>query len=105
MANSQQAEGRVVTFTSRNVGALPAVDGKRCDWRDSIVTGLTVRVTPDDARSYALVYRFSRRVRRFTLGAVADLPLAAARKQGKAVKGRVGQGQDPQAAKGGGVVE
>src|SRR5258708_32951066 len=105
MANSQQAEGRVVTFTSRNVGALPAVDGKRCDGRASIVTGLTVRVTPDDARSYALVYRFSGRVRRFTLGAVADLTLAAARKQAKALKGRVANGEDPQAAKVGAAVE
>src|SRR5215475_8407770 len=99
MATDQQAESRVINFTSRNVRTLACVDGERTDWRDTTCRGLTVRVGADGHRSYALVYRFAGRVRRYTLGMVGDLTLAAARRRAKVLKGRVAIGEDPQAEK------
>jgi integrase len=96
MAKDQEAETRVVKFTPRNVRTLPAVDGRQADWRDSLERGLTLRVSANGHRSFALVYRFAGRVRRYTIGTVDDVMLASARARARTLKGQVANGTDPQ---------
>ena len=95
MAKDQAAETRVLKLTPHNVRTLPAVGGRRTDWRDEIERGLTLRVGADGHRSYALVYRFGGRVCRYTIDSAEDVSLAKARARAKALKGQVANGTNP----------
>ena len=57
-----------------------------------------LRVTPNGAKSYAVLYNYHGQPKRLTLGDTSKLTLDAARKQARKVCGSC-QGKDPQGAK------
>jgi integrase len=67
---------------------------------DTEIPGFLVRVTPDGARTFAVVYRDgSGRKKRLTLGKLGAVTLAAARKAAEVELARVRLGEDPVAVK------
>ncbi len=87
----------IVKLNARNVTTLPAINGARTDYRDELLPGFFLRVTPSGARSFGLVYTTqSGRLRRCTLGPVGALGLGRARSLAKHLRGAVAQGGDPQ---------
>ncbi|MCI4364367.1 MAG: tyrosine-type recombinase/integrase [Thermoplasmata archaeon] len=95
-----QKRDRRITFTARNVSTLPALGGRRTDYRDALTPGFTLRVSPTGARSFAIVYRHGARVRRLTLGDLdAFRDLAQARELARAKLRQAAHGDDPQDAK------
>ena len=58
-----------------------------------------LRVTPNGAKSYAVLYNYHGQPKRLTLGDTSKLTLDAARKQARKVLGEVAEGKDPQGAK------
>lgn len=69
----------------------------RFEERDVLVTGLTLRVTPNGVKSWAVVYsrKSDGRKRRFTIGEYPAFTLETARSEAKAVLARVARGEDP----------
>lgn len=73
----------------------------RQEYWDEAFTGgsFGVRVTPRGEKSFILMYRFSGRLRRLTLGKYPLLSLSQARKKAREALGQVAQGNDPAAEK------
>src|SRR5512143_2601894 len=87
----------VVKLNARNITTLPAVNGVRTDYRDELLPGFFLRVTPSGARSFGLVYTTQGgRLRRCTLGPVGALGLGRTRSLARHLRGAVAQGGDPQ---------
>jgi integrase len=87
----------VVKLNARNITTLPAIGGVRTDYRDELLPGFFLRVTPQGTRSFGIVYTTrDGRLRRCTLGPVGPLGLSQARAQAKRLRGAVAQGDDPQ---------
>ena len=74
-------------LTAQQVETLPALAGKRTAYRDSIVPGLILRVSPTGARTWVVRLQQGRGRERtlvtYTLGKTARLSLAAARDQAR----------------------
>ncbi len=86
----------VVKLNARNISTLQAVDGVRTDYRDELMPGFFLRVTPRGARTFGIVYTTrDGRLRRCTLGPVGPLGLAEARARARRLRGAVAQGEDP----------
>ena len=86
----------VVKLNARNITTLQAVGGVRTDYRDELLPGFFLRVTPQGTRTYGIVYTTrDGRLRRCTLGPVGPLGLSQARAQAKRLRGAVAQGEDP----------
>jgi integrase len=86
----------VVKLNARNITTLPAIGGVRTDYRDELLPGIFLRVTPQGTRSFGIVYTTrDGRLRRCTLGPVGPLGLSDARAQAKRLRGAVAQGEDP----------
>jgi hypothetical protein len=86
----------VVKLNARNITTLPAIGGVRTDYRDELLPGFFLRVTPQGTRSFGIVYTTREgRLRRCTLGPVGPLGLSDARAQAKRLRGAVAQGGDP----------
>ena len=86
----------VVKLNARNITTLPAIGGVRTDYRDELLPGFFLRVTPQGTRSFGIVYTTREgRLRRCTLGPVGPLGLSDARAQAKRLRGAVAQGEDP----------
>ena len=89
----------IVRLTAANIRMLPAGATARRDYRDDILRGLVLRVSPTGARTFALAYSRAGRNRRYTLGPTPPLTLAEAREEGRKVLARIMLGEDPQAAR------
>lgn len=89
----------LLTLTGRNVPTLSAIGGRRTEYFDADLAGLSLRVTADGVKTWTLSYRHKGRKRRLTLGRFPDLSLADARKQAIKERGRVASGTDPGAEK------
>jgi integrase len=86
----------VVKLNARNITTLPAIGGVRTDYRDELLPGFFLRVTPQGTRSFGIVYTTREgRLRRCTLGPVGPIGLSDARAQAKRLRGAVAQGEDP----------
>jgi hypothetical protein len=86
----------VVKLNARNIMTLPAIAGVRTDYRDELLPGFFLRVTPQGTRSFGIVYTTrDGRLRRCTLGPVGPLGLSEARAQAKSLRGALAQGADP----------
>lgn len=81
-----------------NVKTLPA-GATRATYRDDLVRGLVLRVTPAGARSYAIVYSRHGRNQTYTLGSTDRLTLKQARDEARLLLARVALGEDPAATK------
>jgi Arm domain-containing DNA-binding protein len=86
----------VVKLNARNISTLPVINGVRTDYRDQLLPGFFLRVTPSGVRSFGLVYTtHGGRLRRCTLGPISALGLGRARALAKHIRGAVAQGGDP----------
>lgn len=88
-----QESRKTLRLTPQNVKSLPPASS---GYRDTLVGGLTLRVWPSGARSFALEYSRRGRTRRYTIGNVS---LAEARKKAQQLRSEVLAGRDPQAEK------
>jgi integrase len=93
----------VAKLTARNVKSLPAVGGKRTDYRDAGFPGFFLRVSDTGARSYGVVYTApDGRLRRYTIGSAhgqGALGLAEAHSIAAKMRAHVTTGHDPQTDK------
>ncbi len=82
---------------------VPFIEGieveTRTDFWDTVQPCFMLRVTPNGAKSYAVLYNYHGQPKRLTLGDTSKLTLDAARKQARKVLGEVAEGKDPQGAK------
>lgn len=84
-----------IRWTTRAIEALTVT--KRADFTDPDTKGLSLRVTPTGAKSWALLYRRKgdAKKRRVTLGEFPALGLADARAMAEAKKVQIRAGSDP----------
>jgi integrase len=68
---------------------------KQKDYRDSLVTGLILRVSPGGTKTFRFWYRFNGKANSITLGRFGVLTLAEARNKAKRAIARVAEGEDP----------
>ena len=86
--------GNTETLTARFVETVKP-GPTRMEHFDRSVTGLALRVSPTGGKSWVLLYRQSRRLRRWTLGRYPTLSLADARDRARAGLRAVAAGDDP----------
>jgi len=67
--------------------------------RDTDIKGFGVRALPSGVKSFIFERRINGRVRRLTIGKVADLSVEKARKQAEKLAGEIAVGEDPVAKK------
>jgi hypothetical protein len=58
----------VVKLNAKMVERLKPAAGKRLDYHDTIVRGLSLRITEQGAKSWRVLYRHRQRLRALTLG-------------------------------------
>ena len=85
----------VVKLTDRVAKFTKAPKTGRLELRDAILPGLELRITENDARSWAVLYRSNGRLRRLTLGRYPRLTLADARDAARAAFRAIAGGADP----------
>jgi integrase len=88
-----------VKFTSRGIDAIRPPQSGRVEYWDSIVTGLGLRVSETNRRSWVVMYRQHGRLRRMTLGTYPKKSMAAARDEAKKIFAAVASGEDPASEK------
>ncbi len=71
-------------FTAHTVQELRPVGGQRTEYFDEFLPGFSVRVAPSGRKSFCVLYRRGRRLRRYTLGRYPPLSLSQARAMAKA---------------------
>jgi len=82
-------------LTAKNVETLPAIGGRRTDYRDTNLPGLVLRVSPAGARGWSLEYFDASRKRggRHKLGNYPQVSLAKARDLAREAQARVRIGE------------
>ena len=90
--------GTTATLTARFVATVTPAETRR-EYFDRVVTGLALRVAPTGTKSWVLLYRQGRRLRRWTLGRYPTLSLADARDRSRAGLRTASAGDDPAQAK------
>ena len=90
--------GTTATLTARFVATVTPAETRR-EYFDRVVTGLALRVAPTGTKSWVLLYRQGRRLRRWTLGRYPTLSLADARDRSRAGLRTAAAGDDPAQAK------
>jgi integrase len=83
-----------VRLTSRLIDALRP-GSTRTQIFDELVPGLMLRVSPSGAKSWSVLYRHRKRVRRLTLGSAAVVSLADARERAREALRDTSKGADP----------
>lgn len=78
------------------IAKLPAIGGRRTDYRDEVQPGLILRVTPQGARTWAVEYKAGRKSRKYRIGPLKDHDLGDARALARQIRARVDLGADPQ---------
>ncbi len=73
-----------IRLTAQHVDSLPAIDGRRTEYADTLCPGLILRVSASGRRAWSVLFkrgrgRAGRRTTRITLGPAARLSLAEAR--------------------------
>lgn len=86
-----------VRLDASNVRTLPAT--RRMNYRDTILRGFMLRVSPTGARSYAITYSRMHRNHTYTLGPIDRLTLAMARDEARRLFACVALGESPCADK------
>src|SRR5258708_3506939 len=89
----------VVKLNAKMVERLKPAAGKRLDYHDTIVRGLTLRITERGAKSWRVLYRHRQRLRALTLGPVSAIGLADARERAREAIHRASKGHDPASEK------
>ena len=86
--------GTTGSLTARFVATVTPAETRR-EYFDRAVTGLALRVAPTGTKSWVLLYRQGRRLRRWTLGRYPTLSLADARDRARAGLRTAAAGNDP----------
>ncbi len=81
-------------FTDRSIAALKPKTERFEKWEPGS-TGLGVRVSPTNRKSWVYLYRFEGRPRRLTFGTYPKMPLSAARVEHAKAKKLLSEGIDP----------
>ena len=68
--------GTTATLTARFVATVTPTETRR-EYFDRVVTGLALRVAPTGTKSWVVLYRQGRRLRRWTLGRYPTLGMAS----------------------------
>jgi integrase len=90
----------IVKLDPRNITKLPAVNGRRSEYRDELLPAFFLRVSPSGARTFGVAYNTpTGQRRRYTIGNAARTSLADARDVARSVLADVIKGQDPQQQK------
>lgn len=76
-----------------------SIPEKRTEIYDTVVTGLTLRITKTGYKSFALRYWYDEKSKQLTIGKYPDFTLAQAREKAKELKRIVSDGIDPAAQK------
>src|SRR5262249_1009596 len=87
-----------LNLTARTVAALKPKD-KRIYYFDVNLPGFCLGVTPNGVKSFSVVYRHARRLRRLTIGTTDRWTLADARDQAREALRAAAKGEDPAAKK------
>ena len=90
--------GTTGSLTARFVATVTPAETRR-EYFDRVVTGLALRVAPTGTKSWVVLYRQGRRLRRWTLGRYPTLSLADARDRARAGLRTAAAGDDPAQAK------
>jgi integrase len=90
---------RTFTFTDRGVRGLPVPKTGRVDYWDASLPAFGVRVSAHGRKTWTLMYRSGRRLRRLTIGTFPTLALADARERARNALKSVSLGDDPAAVK------
>jgi integrase len=86
-------------LNARSVKSLKPTLGKRMDYHDTEVRGLTLRITERGAKTWTVLYRHGKLSRRKTLGDATVIGLADARERAREDLRRAAKGEDPAADK------
>ncbi len=86
-------------LTPQSAKSLPAAEGRRADYYDSVRRGLVLRVSPSGERRWYLSYSRRGAARKLRLGDVDEMTLAEAREEARRLLIRVGLGEDPAAVR------
>lgn len=84
-----------IALTDRTVRALKPPPSGRLDVWDEDYPGFGLRISARGRRTWILMYRMGRKLRRLTLGRFPTLGLAAAREKATDALRAVGNGEDP----------
>ena len=82
-------------LTAQIVKRLGPIDGKRIEYFDEALPGFSLRVAASGRKSFCVLYRSGRRLRRYTLGRYPVLGLARARELARAALAEAALGGDP----------
>jgi integrase len=82
-------------LTAQGLKSLTAVDERRTEYFDEELPGFCVRVSPSGGKSFSVLYRRGRRLRRYTLGKYPVLGLAQARALARKALAEAALGGDP----------
>jgi hypothetical protein len=90
----------IVKLDARNVTKLPAVTGRRSEYRDELLPAFFLRVSASGARTFGVAYNTQAGQRRpYTIGNVARTSVADAHDVARRVLADVIKGEDPQLQK------
>jgi integrase len=88
-----------IRLTAETLPRLAAPEGRRAEYFDEGLRGFSVRVSPAGRKSFCVLYRSGRRLRRYTLGTYPVLSLSRARTLARAALAEAAMGGDPALAK------
>ncbi|MEQ1950149.1 tyrosine-type recombinase/integrase [Mesorhizobium yinganensis] len=90
-----------VELTDKFCAAVKSADGSQKDYFDTIVRGLSLRVSPAGTKAFNLNYTkpIDGKRARMKLGRYPEMKLAKAREKARLARGNLGEGQDPIAGK------
>lgn len=83
-----------ITLTDRGVAGLQA-QATQVDYFDADLAGFALRVSPGGRKTWTVLYRHNRRLRRLTLGTYPAMKLAAARERARSQLRAASRGEDP----------
>jgi len=85
----------VIKMTKRVLDLIESPRSGREEFRDSSVSGLVLRVTSNDSRTWAYQYRYEGRNQRVTIGHFPVVDLQTARNRAGVLAGQVASGVNP----------
>jgi len=86
-------------LTAQTLKTLRPVGGRRTEYFDPLLRGFSVRVSPTGRKTFCVLYRRGKRLRRYTLGTHPPVNLSEARQLARAALARAAMGGDPASRK------